>query len=152
SEAIQVSLRPNEVLFRTEKAVIYSRLVEGRYPPYRDIIPKKATAKVPLPVDPFLSAVRQGALMTHHRSKKGGLQLAPGKLTLAAQGAATGRSKVEMKLDYDGPAVDINFDPQYLIEMLRVLEPEGSLQLDLVDGQRPALFRHGDDYLYLVMP
>src|SRR5262245_54832279 len=152
NEAIQVSLRPNEVLFRTEKSVIYSRLVEGRYPPYRDIIPKKANAKVPLLIEPFLSAVRQAAIMTDDESKKVAFNFTPGKLTLQAQGAATGRSKVEMKLEYEGPAVNINFDPQYLIEMLRVLEPDGSLQLDLVDGQRPALFRHGDDYLYLVMP
>jgi DNA polymerase-3 subunit beta len=152
NEAIQVSLRPNEVLFRTEKAVIYSRLVEGRYPPYRDIIPKKATARVPLPVEAFLTAVRQAAIMIDEESKKVAFRFAPGKLTLEAQGAATGRSKVEMKLDYDGPAVNINFDPHYLIEMLRVLEPGETLQLDLVDGQKPALFRHGEDYLYLVMP
>jgi DNA polymerase III subunit beta len=152
SEVIRVSLRPNEVLFQTEKAVIYSRLVEGRYPPYRDIIPKKATAKVPLPVEPFLSAVRQAAIMTDDESKKVAFHFVPGKLTLEAQGPATGRSKVEMKLEYEGPAVNINFDPQYLIEMLRVLEPDTALSLDLVDGQRPALFRCGDDYLYLVMP
>ena len=90
--------------------------------------------------------------MTDDESKKVAFHFAPGKLTLAAQGAATGRSKVEMKLEYEGPTVDINFDPHYLIEMLRVLESDGSLQLDLVDGARPALFRHGDDYLYLVMP
>jgi DNA polymerase III subunit beta len=90
--------------------------------------------------------------MTDDESKKVAFHFVPGKLTLEAQGPATGRSKVEMKLEYEGPAVNINFDPQYLIEMLRVLEPDAALSLDLVDGQRPALFRCGDDYLYLVMP
>ena len=50
SQPVQVSLRANEALFRTERAVIYSRLVEGRFPPYRDVIPKKANAKIPLVV------------------------------------------------------------------------------------------------------
>ena len=140
------------MLFRTEKAVVYSRLVEGRYPPYRDIIPKKANAKVPLQVDAFLTAVRQAAIMTDDEAKKVNFHFAPGKLTLEAQGPATGRSKVDMKIDYDGPVVKINFDPQYLIEMLRVMDGGETLQLDLVDGQRPALFRSGEEYLYLVMP
>ena len=151
-QPIRVCLRPNEVLFQTEKSVIYSRLKEGRYPPYRDIIPKKANAKVALPVEGFLSAVRQAAIMTDDESKRVLFHFTANKLTLEAQGAATGRSKVEMKIEYEGPAIDISFDPQYLIEMLRVLEDEPDVTLELVDGMRPALFKCGDHYLYLVMP
>src|SRR5262249_14818300 len=47
-ELIRVSLRPNEVLFKTERATVCSRLVEGRYPSYRDVFPKKQVVKVPL--------------------------------------------------------------------------------------------------------
>ena len=68
------------------------------------MIPKKANAKVPLVVNEFLSAVRQAAIMTDDESKRITFHFAPGKLTLEAQGATTGRSKVSMKLDeYSGP-------------------------------------------------
>ena len=152
NEHIKVCLRANDVLFQTEKATICSRLLEGRYPPYRDIIPKKATAKIPLPVEGFLSAVRQAAIMADEESKRVMFNFAPGKLTLQAQGAATGKSKVEMNLDYNGAAIGINFDPNFLVEMLKVLDSSEVIQLDLVDSQKPALFRAGEDYLYLVMP
>src|SRR5262245_32935800 len=153
SQPVQVSLRANDALFRTERAVIYSRLVEGRFPPYRDVIPKKANAKVPLVVNDFLSAVRQAAIMTDDESKRITFHFATGKLTLEAQGATTGRSKVSMRLDdYAGPAIDISFDPMYLTEMLRVLDGSEVMQLDLVDGQKSAVFRAGEDYLYLVVP
>jgi DNA polymerase-3 subunit beta len=152
-ELVKVCLRANDVLFQTEKATIVSRLLEGRYPPYRDIIPKKAAAKIPLPVEGFLSAVRQAAIMTDEESKRVAFQFAPGKLTLQAHGAATGKSKVEMPLpDFSGAAISINFDPNFLIDMLKVLDPGEVVQLDLVDPQKPALFRAGEDYLYLVMP
>jgi DNA polymerase-3 subunit beta len=152
-ETVKVSVRPNEVLFRTGRAVIYSRLVEGRFPPYRDVIPKKANARIPLVVNEFLSAIRQAAIMTDDESKRITFHFAPGKLTLEAQGATTGRSKVSMKLEeYSGPAVDISFDPVYLTDMLRVMDGGEVLQLDLVDGQKSAVFRTGDDYLYLVVP
>src|SRR5262249_18562971 len=54
AQPVQVSLRNNDALFRTERAAVYSRLVEGRFPPYRDVIPKKANAKVPLVVNDFV--------------------------------------------------------------------------------------------------
>jgi DNA polymerase III subunit beta len=151
-QTIRVSLRANEALFQTEKSTIYTRLVEGRYPPYRDIIPKKAIAKIPLIVEPFMAAVRQAAIMTDDETKKVAFSFAPGKLTLQAQGSKTGRSKVETRIEHQGGTIDINFDPQFLVEMLRVLDPAEVLMLDLVDGNKPALFRSGEDYLYLVMP
>jgi DNA polymerase-3 subunit beta len=57
-EVVRVSLRPNDVLFKTDRAMIYSRLVEGRYPAYREVFPKKPTSKVPLTVGPFYAAIR----------------------------------------------------------------------------------------------
>ena len=57
-----------------------------------------------------------------------------------------------LAIEYDGPNIDINFDPQYVTEMLRVLEDGDPLVLELVDGTRPALFKSGPDYSYLVMP
>lgn len=153
AQPVQVGLRANDALFKTERAVIYSRLVEGRFPPYRDVIPKKANARVPLPVNEFHSAVRQAAIMTDDESKRIAFHFAPGKLKLEAQGATTGKSKVDMKLEeYSGPAIDISFDPAYLSDMLRVMDGGDTLQLDLVDGQKSAVFRGGEDYLYLVVP
>lgn len=155
NQPIQICLRPNDVMFRAERSVIYSRLVEGRYPPYQAILQdamKKAKIKIHMPVDPFLSAVRQASVMTDNDSKRIVFRFAAGKLTLQAQGATTGRSKVEMPIDYDGGEVSINFDPQYLIELLRVLDGSQIIALDMVDGMKPVLFHGGEDYLYLVMP
>jgi DNA polymerase-3 subunit beta len=151
-ELVRVSLRPNEALFRTDTTTIYTRLVEGRYPPYREIFPKKTAAKINLPVVPFLTAVRQSAIMTDDETKRVAFRFDKQLLTMQAQGPTTGRSKVPLAVDYNGPPIDINFDPGYLVEMLRVLQPDDALSLELVDGSRPALFKCGADYSYLVMP
>jgi DNA polymerase-3 subunit beta len=151
-DTVRVGLKPNEALFQTDTTTIYTRLVEGRYPPYREIFPKKSTAKVNLQVVPFLTAVRQSAIMTDDETKRVAFHFTKGQLTLDAQGATTGRAKVPMPIDYDGSPIDINFDPSYLVDMLRILEPEDALQLEMTDGSRPALFKCGSDYSYLVMP
>jgi DNA polymerase-3 subunit beta len=151
-EKVRVSLRPNEALFKTERAVISSRLVEGRYPPYREVFPKKQTVKLPLTVGPFFTAIRQAAIMTDEESKKVIFTFAKKKLTLQAKGGGTGRSKVEMPIDYEGKTIDISFDPKFLTEMLRVLGTDDALTLELVDNNSVGLFRCGANYSYIVMP
>jgi DNA polymerase III subunit beta len=151
-ETVRVAFQPNQVLFKTEKATIYSRLVEGRYPPYREIFPKKQTAKIPLAVGSFYTAVRQSAIMTDDDSKKVTFSFGKKKLTLQARGTDTGRAKIELPIEYEGKAMEINFDPRFLSDMLRILAPDAPLQLELVDSNSPALFRSGDEYSYIVMP
>ncbi|MCI0685350.1 MAG: DNA polymerase III subunit beta [Gemmataceae bacterium] len=151
-ETIKVSVRPNEVLMKTERAMIYSRLVEGRFPNYRQVLPAKHNSKVNLTVGPFLSAVRQAAIMTDEESKRVVFNFAKKKLTLQARGAESGRSRVEMPLDYDGKALEISFDPKFVVDMLRVLEPDTPLLLELTDPSTPAVFKHEPNYLYVVVP
>jgi DNA polymerase-3 subunit beta len=150
-EPVKVCVTPNEILFRTGRAIIYSRLVEGRFPDYRPVIPEKHTVRVELNAGAFHSAVRQAAIMTDKESNKVAFGFSKGKLTLQS-GARSGRSKVELALEYDANPLEINFNPAFLMDMLRVLPPDEILTLDLIDGGKPAVFRCGTDYLYLVMP
>src|SRR5262245_985885 len=151
-EMVRVALRPNEVLFRTERAVICSRLVEGRFPSWRDVFAKKAPVKVPLTVGPLQAAVRQAAIMTDEDTRKVMFRFAKHKLTLEAQGQTTGRSKVALPAEYEGKPLEISFNAGYVLDMLRVLPEEQPLQLELIDGNSPAFFKAGDDYPYLIMP
>jgi DNA polymerase-3 subunit beta len=151
-EPVRISLRPNEVLMKTERATIYSRLIEGRYPDYRRVIPTKASVKVPLSVTPFQTAIRQAAIMTDEESKRVVFSFAKDKLTLQAHGAESGRSRVEMPLEYKSQPIEIGFDPKYLLEMLRVLTPETPLTMELSDASSPVVLRTDATYTYVVVP
>lgn len=152
-ELIRVSLKTNEAIFQTERALIHTKLVEGRFPPYRDIIPKKHVVRVPIAVSELLTRVRQAAIMTDEETKRVDFHFEPGRVTLSARGPETGSSEVELLLpDYTGPVIDIAFDPAYLTEMLRAIESEPTTDLEMTDGLKPAVFRVGEQYLYLVMP
>ena len=152
-ELVRIALKTNEALFQTERALIHTKLVEGRFPPYRDIIPKKMEVKLPISVPELMARVRQAAIMTDDETKRVDFKFTAGKATLSARGPETGSSEVEMLLpDYTGPDVEIAFDPAYLTEMLRAIDGEPTATLEMTDGQKPAVFRVGDQYLYLVMP
>lgn len=151
-DAVHVSFRQNDVFFRTKRTQIYSRLVEGRFPDYRQVVPKKHNVEVQLPVELFHSAVRQAAIMTDDDSRRVAFQFAKGKVTLQAQGPMSGRSKVEVPLTYTEKPIDINFNPNYLTDMLKTLAADAELTLEMTTGGAPAVFKSGGSYTYLVMP
>jgi DNA polymerase-3 subunit beta len=149
---VRVCFRANEVLFATDTATVYSRLVDGRFPDYRQVFPKKQGTRIVLDPGAFEAAVRQAAVMVDEESKRLTFRFTPGLLTLTAQGAMTGKSKVEHRIDYEGAAVDVNLNPTYVVELLKTLGDGEELTLGLVDGATPLLFRSGGAYSHLVMP
>ena len=153
-EEIRVVLRPSEALFRTGRSVLSTRLVEGRFPDYKAVIPKreKIVARVPIQAGALFSAVRQAAIMVDDETRKLILNFNPGKLSLQAAHGTGGKSRVEFPIEFQGPAISIAFNPQYLLDMLKQLAADAPLEVDLIDGNHPALFRLGDGFQYLVMP
>jgi DNA polymerase-3 subunit beta len=151
-EMVRVSLRLNEVLFGTDRAVICSRLVEGRFPNWRDVFSKKTTIKVGFLAGAMQATVRQAQIMTDEDTRKVMFRFAKNKLTLEAQGQTTGRSKVAMPLEYDGKPLDISFNAGYVLDMLRVLPEETAVTLEMINKDEAAFFKAGDTYTYLIMP
>jgi DNA polymerase-3 subunit beta len=151
-EEVQMSLHPNKVVVRTKRAVISSRLVEGRFPRYQEVFPSRSEVTVPLNVRDLLQATRQAAIVTSEESRGVDFTFADGKLTLSGRSAEVGQSQVEMPVSYDAKEVTITFDPRYLTDMLRVLNEESNITLDLIDHQSAAVFKTDDGYTYIVMP
>jgi DNA polymerase-3 subunit beta len=140
-------------LIRTERAVIYSRLLEGRFPRYRDVFPASATVRVPFPeVEPLLLAVEQASIVTSDESRGVDFTFGGGKLTLSSKAADVGRSRVELPISYEGEPVEITFDPRYLTEALKTLDPSSPIAAELIDHKSAAVFKTEDGYTYVVMP
>jgi DNA polymerase-3 subunit beta len=152
-ENIQLAARENDVLVRSGRATIYARLVEGRYPPWRDAFAKReGTVKIELTVGPFHAAVRQAAIVTSEDRRGVEFTFGDGKVVLAGHGAEYGESLVELPIAYDGPTVPLRLDPRYLNDFLRVLEPEQTFVLELKDAESAAVCTTDDGYAYIIMP
>lgn len=152
-ELIRVYLMANEAMIQLERATIHTRLVEGRFPPYRDIIPKKQSNTLQLPAAEFFAKVRQAAITSDEESKRVDIRFEPGKITLRSSGSESGSSDVNMDLEnYSGEPTSIALNAQYLTEMFRAVEGEPTIALDITNDTLPAVFKIADHYLYLVMP
>lgn len=140
------------VLVRTDSAVIYSRLVEGRFPRYQDVFPSHVEVKIPLEVGPLRLAVEQASIVTSEESRGVDFQFSTGVLRLASQAADVGSSHVELPIAYEGKSVEITFDPRYLTDALRTLEDNAAITAELIDSKNAAVFKTDDRYTYVVMP
>jgi DNA polymerase-3 subunit beta len=139
-------------LLRTERATIYTRLVEGRFPRYQDVFPSDVEVRIPMEAGPLLSAVEQASIVTSEESRGVDFSFGNGQLKLASQAADVGKSQIEMPIAYDGKPVEITFDPRYLVDALKNLEPTATITAELIDAKNAAVFKTEDDYTYVVMP
>jgi DNA polymerase III subunit beta len=150
---IQLAARANDVLIKGPRTTIYSRLVEGRFPKWRDVFPQRTgTSKVELTVGPLYSAVRQAAIVTSEESRGVDFSFESGTLVLTGRVADVGQSRVELPIAYDGPTISITLDPRYVSDFLKVLDQEKIVTLELKDAESAAVCTTDDGYGYVIMP
>lgn len=149
---VWIAVRNNDVLVKSGQSTIYSRLVEGRFPRYQDVIPSDSNAQIEMVVGPFHSAVRQAMIVTDDESRGVDFTFGNGTLRLSSQVADVGASKIEMPIGYDGDEIVVTFDPRFVSDFLKVLDPAAQVTLKLIDGNSAAVFTADDNYSYVVMP
>ncbi|MHC4169461.1 MAG: DNA polymerase III subunit beta [Planctomycetota bacterium] len=136
-DTVAVKLLDNQILMSCANVVISSNLVEGNFPKYEDIIPTDYTKKLTLSTEAVLSAARR-ALDTD-------------KIVFSGRAPETGDAQVDMAIDYKGEPINIGFNPQFLIDALRVIRA-ADFELELGEADRPGLLKSGKDFLYVLMP
>jgi DNA polymerase III subunit beta len=152
-ENIHLAARDNDILVRSGRATIYSRLVEGRYPKWRDVFPRReGMIKIEMTVGPFYAAVRQAMIVTSEERRGVDFTFGGGKIVLAGHGAELGESQVELPIAYDGADVGITLDPRYLSDFLKVLGPEKTFTVELRNAESAAVCTTDDGYAYVIMP
>ena len=150
-EVVSVKMVDNQVLIACGSAVISSNLVEGNFPKYEDIIPTDYDKKLTLSTEATLSAVRRSALLTSEESR--GIKLAVGKnsIVFSCRAPETGDAQIEMAIEYKGDPIEIGFNPQFLVDVLRVMRTD-SFEIELGQPDRPGLIKSGAELLYVLMP
>ncbi len=149
---VDIVVHDNDVLLKSGPCTVSSRLVEGRFPRYRDVIPPNGSVNIPLSAGLFYSAVRQSQIVTDEETRGVDFRFSNSLLTLASEASAVGDSRIELPIEFAHDDLQITFDPKYVAEFLRVLTPETLVDLQLTDGETAAVFRVDDSYTYVVMP
>ena len=152
-EKIQVEVGDSHVVAQTAAGTLYSRLVEGHFPSYDEVIPKDCDKTLTIPTASLLSAVRRAALITTtEESRSVRFSLKKDALTLSTQTLEGRRATVTADgAKYSSESVDIAFNPDFFTDMLKVVG-ESEVNISFKDSASAALAKCGADYTYVIMP
>jgi DNA polymerase-3 subunit beta len=148
----KIAVHANDMVVQAGGITVCSQLVQGRFPDYRKVVPTNFNATIELVVGPFHSAIRQAQIVTNEESRGVDFTFSKGTLRLSSQAADIGQSKIELPISYDAADVTITFDPRYIADFLRVLEPSTALNFKLIDHESAAVLSTEDHYSYVIMP
>lgn len=152
-EKVQLAPQANELLVGGPNGVFYTRLVEGRFPKWRDVIPKRDdSSQIEITVGPMYQSLRQAAIVASEESRGIDFTFANGSLILSNTTADVGESRIEMPVSYDADELTVTLDHRYVADYLKVLSPEKTFTFDIKDREQ-AVYCHTDDgYGYVIMP
>lgn len=128
-----------------------TKLIDGTYPNYQQVIPKDSKETATLEREEFLAALRRAEIMTSDKSSSVKLELGENKLLITANTPEVGEAKESLAVSHEGEDMAIAFNPQYLIDSLRVLE-EDEVVLALTDELSPGVLRTSSPFKYVIMP
>jgi DNA polymerase-3 subunit beta len=149
---LTVSVRANQVLFTIGRVVLSSRLIDGQFPNYRQLLPDTFEHELRIASAELTDVVRRISLLAQ---KNAPLRLAftQGELTVSAQTPDVGEARESMPVAFTGETLEIGFNPEFLRAGLEAID-EGDVVLKLISPLRPGLIESGDDsrFRYLIMP
>jgi DNA polymerase III subunit beta len=150
---VRLAANSNHLKVQTDIALINSRLVEGRYPKWKDAIPKQRDSlKLSILVGTLYTALRQAAVVADDDTRGVDFWFNGGTLIVNSQAAEVGHARIEVPINYDGPDVKTALDLRYLSDMLRVLAADQQLEMDIEGPMTAAYMTTGDSFGYVIMP
>lgn len=141
------------ILFQRGQVCLFIRLIEGEFPNYEQVIPKKMERVVSVERGAMTGALKRASIMTSEAGRGVKFAFSQGSLEISSSHPDLGEAKDEIEIDYKGSNFQVGFNPRYFLDVLNVLEDE-KLVLELKDEVSPCLIRSEFDrgFLALVMP
>lgn len=151
-EQARIWLQTNQAVFEAGSITLTTRLIEGQFPNFRQLLPESYEHDVRLPRPEFLDVARRVSQLAQ-RNAPLRLSFAPGELTVAAETPDVGDATETMPAAFEGEELEIGFNPEFLKEGIESVAGDEVL-LRLISPLRPGLLEpvEGDDFRYLVMP
>ncbi len=151
-EALSVGVRANQIVFQVGGVVLSSRLIDGQFPNYRQLLPETFEHELPIAGAELTDVVRRMSLLAQKNAPLR-LSFAPGELTVSAQTPDVGEAREALPVAFQGEPFEIGFNPEFLRDGLEGIGA-GDIVLKLISPLRPGLIQAAGDggFLYLIMP
>jgi DNA polymerase-3 subunit beta len=152
ADELSVSVRANQVVFEAAGVVLSSRLIDGQFPNYRQLLPDGYEHELQLAGGEITDVVRRISLLAQKNAPLR-LAFAEGELTVSARTPDVGEARETVPVPFQGEPLEIGFNPEFLRDGLEAVE-SGDVMLKLISPLRPGLIQaaDGSGFQYLLMP
>ncbi len=134
-----------------DSVYLYSKVVEGNYPNYQQVIPKETHQRIKLERELFLQCVHRAALVCSEKSNSVKIKLTSNLLEITAQSPDFGEAHESMAIGYSGPDLQVAFNPAFIMDPLRALTKD-EVFFEVKDEVSPGVFKTLDSFICVIMP
>ncbi|MEQ1663908.1 MAG: DNA polymerase III subunit beta [Bdellovibrionales bacterium] len=153
SGKFQMAIEGSQLVVVHDKTVLMVRLIEGKYPNYRQLIPQNLSEHVLVNREALLSSLKRVSLLSNQKSKGVTLKFSNGRLEITSNNPELGDAKEEIDIEYKGEGLKIGFNAKYMMDVLTNIEDD-NISIDLKDQLSPGIMRPSADqnYTCVIMP
>lgn len=149
-EDISFLISANQILFDIHPVLIVTRIIDGEFPNYSQVIPQEQKNKIKIPVSDFLCAIKRASLLVTPDFQAVKFEIFRDRLVVSKITPDLGESREEISIEHGGPEMIIGFNPNFFIEALKNIR-DHDITLELLGSDKPGIIRM-KQYLYLVLP
>jgi len=150
---VQIALKNNQIFFKVAEYILSSRLIDGQFPNYEQVIPAGREKKIALNTQRFLQSLRRVSVLASEKNNMVKLSLMNAKIIVASNTPELGDATDEFDVVYKGEDLQVAYNVKYVIDVLKNIETEETL-LEFNQPLAPGVFRPADsqNYINVIMP
>ena len=148
---VLVRITSNQAFFDFGDTLLITKLIDGNYPNYRQVIPSRYNERITMPAPELGEIVRRVSLLSAEKTNTVRFRFAPGSMEVQSSAADVGEAHEEMPIDYQGRELAITFNADFILAPLKAVG-DGDISIDLIDASSPGVVRVKDEFLYVIMP
>ena len=150
---VTVSITENQILFEMDEISLISRLIEGQFPNYRQVIPTEFKSKVRIKTKDLLESAERASLMAREGSSVIKISVEDYNMTISSNSPEIGKIQENLPVFLDGDGTQISFNSKYFTDVLKVIESE-EVNLELTGSLSPGIVKpvENNNFIYLILP
>ena len=147
---VEIAVADGRMMARAGRTLVAGMLIDGVFPVYGEMIPKKSKKVFSASGEALASGIRQAAQLTTDESRAVVMNISPGQAKIEAKSAAIGEASVHVDVKYDADPVSVAFNPQFLLDVLSEFGEE-EVAIEVEGADRPAVLRR-EGFVYVIAP
>ena len=150
---LDIGISPTKIQVAAGNVQLISKLIDGTYPDYQQVIPTSNDTTLIVDRDAFMAAVDRVSIVSADRTRAVKVGIQAGAVTIQASSAEAGAATEHVEGDYDGAPMEVGFNARYLLDILRELKGD-TIRFQLAEASKPTLVSDPTDAsaLYVLMP